>query len=220
MTLTVTDTHGYSDTEVKTDLVTVSAPTLDADFDTSPDPANILTGQSVDFTDTSTTDGPTIVAWAWDFGDGGTSTLQNPPHTYNTVDTFDVTLTVTDTHGYSDTEVKIDLVTVASRCTSLSGVSFTYTPLEPTMGEIVTFDADIAPLTATAPLTYTWTFGDGASVTLYNQDTVTHTYTVSGTQSVQLVVYNPCTAAGVSHQETLDIAPHRIYLPLVLRNTS
>ncbi|MFT5233661.1 MAG: endonuclease I [Candidatus Krumholzibacteriia bacterium] len=38
----------------------------------------------------------TIVAWAWDFGDGATSTLENPSHTYATSGTYIVTLTVTD----------------------------------------------------------------------------------------------------------------------------
>jgi PKD repeat protein len=220
VSLTVTDTCGYSETEVKTDLVTVSAPTIVADFDTSPDPASILVGGSVAFNDTSTTNGPAIVAWAWDFGDGSAHVFtQDANHTYTSDGTFDVTLTVTDTLGYSDTEVKTNLVTVASSCTPLSAVDFTYTPAEPVIGETVSFDADATPLTATASLTYTWTFGDGASVTLHNQDTVTHTYIISGPQTVQVTVYNPCTPAGVSDQEAVIIAPYQIYLPLLLRNT-
>ncbi len=66
-----------------------------ASFDWAPE---ILT---VDFTDTSTTDGDPIVSWAWDFGDGSTSTLQNPTHTYPGGGAYDVTLTVTDADGRS-----------------------------------------------------------------------------------------------------------------------
>jgi hypothetical protein len=41
----------------------------------------------------------TIVAYAWNFGDGGTSTAANPSHTYSSVGTFTATLTVTDSTG-------------------------------------------------------------------------------------------------------------------------
>ncbi len=50
---------------------------------------------TVTFTDESTDDG-TIVSWAWDFGDGNTSTDQNPVHVYAAYGTYNVSLTVTD----------------------------------------------------------------------------------------------------------------------------
>jgi hypothetical protein len=62
---------------------------LTADFSAAP-----LTGDAplaVAFTDLST-GGP--VSWAWDFGDGGTDTVQNPTHIYVTDGSYDVTLTV------------------------------------------------------------------------------------------------------------------------------
>ena len=43
--------------------------------------------------------GQTIIKWKWDFGDGTTSTLQNPSHIYNTADSFIVKLTVTSSGG-------------------------------------------------------------------------------------------------------------------------
>ena len=61
--------------------------------------ANITSGTSplsVNFTDQSTND-PT--SWQWDFGDGGTSTQQNPSHTYNTDGSYAVTLTATNGNG-------------------------------------------------------------------------------------------------------------------------
>lgn len=48
------------------------------------------------FTDISTDPGGTIGSWAWNFGDGGTSTAQNPSHTFASANTYNVTLTVTD----------------------------------------------------------------------------------------------------------------------------
>jgi PKD repeat protein len=54
---------------------------------------------SVEFTDLSTMPGVTI--WSWDFGDGTTSILQNPVHTFSTAGTYVVTHTVTNIHGDS-----------------------------------------------------------------------------------------------------------------------
>jgi uncharacterized membrane protein len=54
---------------------------------------------TVVFTDT-TTGRPT--RWQWDFGDGNTSTLQNPTHTYSATGTFVVTLIASNSQG-SDT---------------------------------------------------------------------------------------------------------------------
>jgi hypothetical protein len=54
------------------------------------------TGLTCDFADTSTDPDGTIVTWSWDFGDGATSTLQNPQHTYATGGPFTITLVVTD----------------------------------------------------------------------------------------------------------------------------
>ncbi|WP_222265529.1 PKD domain-containing protein [Modestobacter marinus] len=62
---------------------------------------SVTTGQAplpVQFTDASTGN-PT--AWAWDFGDGGTATTQNPAHTYTAAGTYTVTLTATNTTGAS-----------------------------------------------------------------------------------------------------------------------
>jgi PKD repeat protein len=54
---------------------------------------------AANFTDTSTDSDGTIVSWSWNFGDGGTSTVQNPSHTYAAAGTYNVTLTVTDDDG-------------------------------------------------------------------------------------------------------------------------
>ncbi|CAG1007069.1 Aldose sugar dehydrogenase YliI [Phycisphaerales bacterium] len=69
----------------------------DADFT-----ASVTSGAApltVLFTDASTVPSPT--AWAWDFGDGSTSTQQNPAHTYQDDGTYGVRLTVTSASGVS-----------------------------------------------------------------------------------------------------------------------
>lgn len=51
------------------------------------------------FTDTSTDSDGTVVGWSWAFGDGGSSTLQNPSHSYAIAGSYTVSLTVTDDKG-------------------------------------------------------------------------------------------------------------------------
>jgi PKD repeat protein len=80
-----------------------TAPT--AAFSASP-----LTGTpplDVQFTDQSTGD---IVAWTWDFGDGGVSGARHPLHQYTYPGAYTVTLTVTGPGG-SDTETKVGYIT-------------------------------------------------------------------------------------------------------------
>jgi agmatine deiminase len=60
------------------------------------------------FNDLST-DGPTV--WEWDFGDSGTSTDQNPTHTYSANGTYTVSLTARSASG-SDTSVQSNLISV------------------------------------------------------------------------------------------------------------
>ena len=74
------------------------------------------------FTDKSTDSDGSIVSWSWIFGDGGTSTAQNPSHTYAAAGTYAVSLTVTDNEGATDSVSKN--VTVSS---SGGGITLTVT---------------------------------------------------------------------------------------------
>jgi PKD repeat protein len=60
---------------------------------------SICSELSCSFTSASTDPDGTISAYSWTFGDGGTSSVQNPSHSYGAAGSYSVTLTVTDNQG-------------------------------------------------------------------------------------------------------------------------
>jgi PKD repeat protein len=66
---------------------------------------------TVAFTDESS-GGATPATWLWDFGDGQTSTVQDPTHIYSVQGSYTVTLTVTTSGAETDTEAKTAYVVV------------------------------------------------------------------------------------------------------------
>ena len=101
-----------SDIETKTDYISVttaSAPT--AAFSGSPTSGDAPL--TVNFTDSST---GTVTSWSWTFGDGGTSTAENPSHEYTDSGDYTVALTVSGSAG-SDSESKTDYISVSEAAT-------------------------------------------------------------------------------------------------------
>ena len=67
-------------------------------------------GLPMQFTDKSSTGSGAITSWAWNFGDGGTSTLTNPTHTYSTANKYNVNLKIVNTSGcVSDTVIQVNV---------------------------------------------------------------------------------------------------------------
>ncbi|MGI6023174.1 MAG: PKD domain-containing protein [Methanoculleus sp.] len=107
-TATPTPTETATPTPTETATPTPTPEPLEASFT-----ANVTAGSvplAVQFTDESIGD---ITSWFWDFGDGSTSTEQNPEHIYVSAGNYTVSLTVSNAYGFS-TETKIDYITVTS----------------------------------------------------------------------------------------------------------
>ena len=80
-------------------IVTIFSGNLDVMVDFSISPAEGQAPLPVSFTDTSKLDSFTVQGWFWQFGDGGTSYLRNPKHTYRQAGDYTVILSVSTEMG-------------------------------------------------------------------------------------------------------------------------
>ncbi len=85
-------------------------PTPLASFST--DTTEGLVPLTVQFTDNSLPRAGQITEWFWDFGDGITSTIQNPSHLYSSFGVYSVSLTIINSLGFSDSVVSENCITV------------------------------------------------------------------------------------------------------------
>ena len=176
VSLTVSSPSGQ-DTVTKTDFVTVAEPPPVADFVASP-----TSGEeplTVAFSDLST-GGPT--SWAWSFGDGATSTSQNPTHEYGTAGSYTVSLTTSNAGGV-DTETKIGYIVVSEPPPPPPVADFSASPVSGAAPLSVAFTDD----SAGQPTSWSWDFGDGATSLTQNP---THQYEAPGDYTVSLTVAN------------------------------
>jgi PKD repeat protein len=175
VTLTATNSQG-SDTTSQTGYITVTASLPIASFT-----ANVTSGAKplvVQFTDISNN---TPTGWYWTFGDGGTSTLQNPVYTYTALGTYAVSLGASNSAG-SNTTTQSGYITVSNAVTP------------PTASFTADIQSGTAPLTVkfidtstNSPTGWQWAFGDGL---LNTEENPSHTYTSAGTYTVSLTAIN------------------------------
>ena len=132
---------------------------------------------TVQFTDTS--DG-LIDNWLWDFGDGFTSTEQNPVHTYYNVGIYDVTLTISNDLD-SKTIKKSGLISVVENVVP-------YIVMEVYQNTPISFIDD----STGNPTSWFWDFGDGTNSTEQNP---THIFTDTGKYTVSLNASNIANSA-------------------------
>ncbi len=152
-----------------------------ADF--SGDPLEGFEPLTVNFTNASTAGDASITSYAWEFGDGGTSTDENPSYTYSTAGNYTVSLTAVDGNGLTDTEVKEAYVVVNEPVVLTADFS-----ADPTFGvaPLTVQFTDLSYATTGYELTsWAWDFGDGGSSSDQNPS---HEYAVNGTYTVSLTV--------------------------------
>jgi PKD repeat protein len=96
VSLIVTSSLGCTDTITRVNYIQATGPEVNFGADTT----RSCDALFVNFTDSSIFGSP-ITSWNWNFGDGNSSTLQNPTHNYSSSGIFDVSLSVTDLDGCS-----------------------------------------------------------------------------------------------------------------------
>jgi endoglucanase len=196
VTLTVKDSSGKTATATKGVMVGAA---LSTSFTVTP--ASPIAGVAATFT-SAPTGGSGSYTYAWAFGDGGTSTVAKPSHTYAVGGPYTVTLTVKDSSGKTATAsspVTVGYPTLTAAITQ-------NTPVNPDTGVTVSL-AGLAG-GGSGSYTYAWTFGD---TTTSSGASVSHAYSTKGTYTVTLTVTD--TVSNQSVQATP--ATVYVYAPLV-----
>lgn len=134
--------------------------------------------------------GGTIETWLWDFGDGQTSSEQNPSHAYSSPGTYSVSLTVTGPEG-SDTEIKEDFIVVNESVPIARFTADTTRGMRP-------FEVQFTDESEGAVSSWLWKFGDGNTS---EDQHPRHTYISSDTFSVSLIVSGP---GGIDSTTAID----------------
>jgi gliding motility-associated-like protein len=166
--------------------------------------ANFLTptgicmpGGSTVFTNTSSIADNSTLSWQWNFGDGNTSTQQNPSHSYTTIGVYNVTLVATSPYGCAHQTMAVMNGFVAGPT-----ASFRVSPQELCQGADNTFQDNSTPGGA-AITSWSWDFADGVTSNLANP---VKRFTQPGSYAVKLIVTNQ--AGCVSVPFTLPVTVH------------
>ncbi|HTN45157.1 MAG TPA: PKD domain-containing protein [Flavipsychrobacter sp.] len=172
-TITLTASNGTTTHSKSRKVVVLSSPIVDFT-------ASAFAGcppLTVTFTDNSNPVVPGPATYSWAFGDGNTSTLQSPTHTFTQPGTYHITEAVKNSGGCVTSKVKSAYIKVHTPPVA----DFNFNRVCKAPG-IATFTTSV---TGTPPYTFSWTYGDGNTGTGNNPS---HTYANPGTYNVRMVV--------------------------------
>jgi len=164
------NTGGCADTVTRTVNIVPSPDALFAHSGAS------CTEENAFFTDQSVIQPGNISGWLWNFGDGDTSTLQNPVHAYALPGTYQVLLTVQGSNGCTDTLT----MPVTSVAALYAGFGFSAA-----CDGLPVYFYDSSYIVTGSITAWRWSFGDGAISLLQNPS---HTYSSIGNYNVMLIV--------------------------------
>jgi len=128
------------------------------------------------------------LTYSWNFGNTETAIGAIASTTYQQAGTYEALLTVDDGNGNVDSQ---EVTIVVTNPQIVLEASFTATPTSGSTPLLVDFDASSSTFPANAVITYTWDFGDG---TTGAGETVSHTYTQSGSYATTLTISDGVTS--------------------------
>ncbi|MFH0895246.1 MAG: PKD domain-containing protein, partial [Bacteroidota bacterium] len=154
------------------------------------------------FHDTSSTLDGSVTSWAWNFGNGNASIVQNPTDTFSAVGTYNVQLIIQTNFGCKDTITKT--ITIREK----PNASFIHN--EPCQGIPMTFSDNSSSQVYYPIVSWDWDFGDGEIDSLENP---VHTYTLPGIYQAALTVksLSGCTSTFI-HPVELHAFPQPYYI--------
>ncbi len=192
--LTVTSANGCSDDSLRI-MDKVYAQPL-ASFSAS---AEVCYGAAINFKDQSTAPNSTVTQWLWNFGDGTTSTQQNPSKTYAAANTYTVTLTIVSAANCSSaTATKTVIVD------PLPNADFNISSPNCINQDITFMDASVA--NSGNIVKWTWDFGDGNNSVLTSNVPFTHNYTTPGIYNSTLKVETEKGCASIIFTKPISIS--------------
>jgi len=171
-------------------------------------PTTVCAGAAISFNNQTNAGVPGPVTYSWNFGDGGTSTSQNPSHTYVSAGSYNVSLLATNSQGCDSLLIKTAFITVLPLPTSSFTANNTHFCNAPVTA---TFTGQA---TGNGPYTYAWTFGDNGTAA---GGTPTHNYLSNGTYTVSLTVtdVNGCQNTDTQPAYITVGGPHASFTPPV-----
>ncbi len=141
--------------------------------------------------------------YQWNFGDGTTSMLQNPSHTYFIPGSYTISLLVTNGYG-SNRKTLENFITIGSP----PNTEFLVEPME---GK-APLQVQCTDLSTGNPKEWAWSFGDGQSATSQNP---THIYQDPGTYTISLTATNSYGSSNLIKQDHINVSAqtlHDIYI--------
>jgi len=167
-------------------------PTAIADF--SLDKTQAFAGEIITFTDLSS---PVPNSWNWSFGDGTTSTLQNPTHSYTSSGTKTITLDI----GAGITKQKTTQILVPV-------ADFEFMPTAPTIAQQINFTNNSLMQNISS---YAWDIGNDGIIDYTTKDII-HAFSLAGSYPVKLTVSNGTTSLDVTKTVTVTYVVNDIII--------
>jgi len=150
------------------------------------DPTSGVAPLEVSFNGSSSSDSDgNITSYTWDFKDGDTGTGQTINHTFSSIGSYNVELTVIDNKGAIDSVTKSITVTDPIVSNQSPTASFTANPTSGVAPLEISFDASSSSDSDGSIISYQWDFKDGATG---SGQTINHTFSSTGSYNVRLTI--------------------------------
>ncbi|KOY86994.1 hypothetical protein AD998_13340 [bacterium 336/3] len=180
--------------QLHNNTVTVNPTSTVGNFTANP----VCVGNLMSFNNISVGSDAQVSSWVWDFGDGNNSNAKNPTHLYTSSGTYNVTLTVNNVNGCSNTISKQVIVS--------NGVNADFQEITTAcLGQPIVFNnlSTFTNLPFDEVSGFYWNFGDGTYSPFQNP---TKTYTTTGNYTISLTVRDKagCTDVITKNINVLD----------------